>query len=133
MAVEGDRDDVLTYTRTWFDPLNDNTFTLFTSIENVHFFPNTCLILDLTRRSSKRLLMIKYFVMKMLISLDIAVSRYRITRRFRFSPNRNFELMGIRGYSIAASWMEVYKGNEKKNTKKSTGLYKATCISGTAR
>ena len=36
----------------------------------------------------------------------------------------------IRGYSIAASWMEVYKGNEKKNVQKSTGLRKS--ISGTS-
>ena len=41
MAVEGEGDDVLTYTRKWFDqvnrgglfPLNDNTFTLFVEIE----------------------------------------------------------------------------------------------------
>ena len=34
------------------------------------------------------------------------------------------------GYSLAASWMEVYKCNEKKNTQKSTGLRKS--ISGTS-
>ena len=41
MAVEGEGDDVLTYTRKWFNqvnrgglfPLNDNTFTLFIEIE----------------------------------------------------------------------------------------------------
>ena len=34
----------------------------------------------------------------------------------------------IRGFSLAASWMEEYKKNNKKNTQKSTGLRKS--ISG---
>ena len=34
----------------------------------------------------------------------------------------------IRGFSMAASWMEEYKKNTKKTTQKSTGLRKA--ISG---
>lgn len=35
------------------------------------------------------------------------------------SPNQNYKLwVTLRGYSIAALWMEVYKGTEKKSTKK---------------
>ena len=36
----------------------------------------------------------------------------------------------IRGYSMVATWMEVYKGTEKVNIQKSTGLCKS--ISGTS-
>ena len=31
----------------------------------------------------------------------------------------------IRGFAMVASWMEVYKNQENKNTQKSTGLRKS--------
>ena len=141
MAVEGEGDDVLTYTRKWFDqvnrgglfPLNDNTFTLFVEIEKSVrvVLPKHVIRGDSDKDTFKKSV------------LDVIVRNKNIQFYWTLLSQdidkpENSELLlteivnlwvTIRGFSMAASWLEEYKKNHKKTTQKSTGLRKS--ISGT--
>ena len=141
MAVEGEGEDMLTYTRHWFDlvnrgglyPINDVTVSLFTNIEICvrALLPRHVITCNSDKETFKANVHDEVFKNEevqfhwTLLSQDIV------------SPEDAETLLQeiislwvtIRGYSLAASWMEIYKSNEKKNTQKSTGLRKS--ISGT--
>ena len=140
MAVEGDGDDVLTYTWTWFElvnrgglyPLNDDTFSLFASIEKRvrSLLPTFMLKSSSDKETFKRSVHDKVFSNE-----DVQFYWTLLSQDIESLEDAEFLLteiinlwVTIRGFSIAASWMKAYKGTEKKNVQKSTGLRKS--ISG---
>ena len=142
MAVEGDGDDVLTYTRTWFDlvnrgglyPLNDDAFTLFANIERC---VRSLLAKHMLKSSSDKETFKKNVHDKVCHNEDVQF-HWTLLSQDIYSLEDAEHLLGeivdmwvtIRGFSMVASWMEVYKSSEKKNIQKSTGLRKS--LSGTS-
>ena len=142
LAVEGERDDVLTYTRKWFDlvnrgglyPINDAAFTLFVNIE-------TC-VRDLLPkhilRSTSEQDSFKASVHDKVMKNEDISFYWALLSQDIDAPEDAESLLGeiitlwvtIRGFSMVASWMEAYKSSERKNTQKSTGLRKT--LSGTS-
>ena len=100
MAVEGDGDDVLTYTRTWFDlvnfdrgglyPLNDDTFLLFEK--------RVCSLLPeyMLKSSSDKETFRKTVHDKVFHNVDVRFIGHCCLkpRRCRISLDRNYKLVG---------------------------------------
>ena len=134
VAVDDVDDDLLTYTRVWLEkvnrgglfPLNDKTLQFFTTVEEKvrillpeHIKKNDpskdvkCVIQDILKDDD-----VQFFWT--IIALDIE------------SEEHSQELLQetvqlwttIRGFSIASTWLEVYKRATKMTTAKSTGLRK---------
>lgn len=140
MAVEGEGGDVLVYTRNWMEkvnrgglyPLNDDAFSLFAYIEKCvrDLLPRHLLKSDSDKESFQQNVHLK------VLQDDNVVFHWTLLSQDITSPEDSEILLKeiiklwitIRGYAIAATWMEVYKGKQKKNTQKSTGLRKS--ISG---
>lgn len=140
MAVEGEGDDILTYTRKWFDqvnrgglfPINDNTFSFFVEIEK-------CVRMVLPKhmvRGEADKASFKKSVLDVIVKNE-SVQFYWTLLSQDIENLENSEALlteivhlwvTIRGFSMAASWMEEYKINTRKTTQKSTGLRKS--ISG---
>lgn len=127
-------DNVLSYTRKWFDkvnrgglyPLNDIVFSLFIEIEK----------------------MVRILLPKQVLKSECDKDLFKMTIHDQILKNEEIQFywtllsqnivlpedaevllaeiiklwVTIRGYAIAASWMEVYK---KKTSQKSTGLRKS--------
>ena len=133
MAVKGEGDNLLTYTRKWFDqvnrgglfPLNDNTFTLFIEIEK-------CVRGDSHKASFKKLVLdvidknenIQFYWTLLLQDINKPEDSESLLTEIVH------KWVTIRGFSMAASWLKEYKKNANKTTQKSTGLCKS--ISGGA-
>ena len=139
MAVEGEGSDVLVYTRKWLDqvnrgglfPLNDSTFTFFVAIEKQ---VRNVLPPHVIKPSDKETFK-KAVIEKVLQDEDVQFHWALINQDIDKPEDAEALLVEIvklwvtiRGFSLAASWMEEYKKNSKKNTQKSTGLRKS--ISG---
>ena len=141
MAVEGEGDDVLTYTRKWFElvnrgglyPLNDEAFTLFANIE---ICVQTLLPKYMVTSDSQKESFHKSVHDKVLKNDDVLFHWTLLSQEIDDPEDAEILLkdlislwVTVRGYSITALWMETYKSTEKKSIQKSTGLRKS--ISGT--
>ena len=141
MAVEGEGSDVLSYTRKWLDqvnrgglfPLNDSTFTFFVAIEKQvrNLLPS-----HVIRPSDKEAFQ-RTVIDKVVQDEDVQFHWALINQDIDNPEDAEVLLLEVvklwvtvRGFSLAASWMEGYKKSSKKNTQKSTGLRKS--ISGSA-
>lgn len=141
MAVEGNGGDVLAYTEKWFDivnrgglfPINDNTVAMFIEIEKcvrIHLPKHM-----LTSTSDKE--SFKQNVHEKVTGNEDVQFYWTLLSQDIDEPDHAQELLTnivelwvtVRGFSMTATWMEVYKRKEKKTLQKSTGLRKS--ISGT--
>ena len=141
MAVEGEGSDVLLYTRKWLDqvnrgglfPLNDSTFTFFVAVEKQ---VRNLLPRHVIRPSDKAAF--KTTVIDKVVQEEDVQFHWALISQDIDKPEDAEALLveivklwvTIRGFSLAASWMEEYKKNNKKTTQKSTGLRKS--ISGSS-
>lgn len=142
MAIEGEGDDVLAYTRKWMDqvnrgglfPLNDNSFSFFVEVEKIVrvLLPKYVIHTDNDKVTFKKSVLDK-------ITKNDHVQFYWTLLSQEIHNQENSEALltevvtlwvTIRGFSLAASWMEAYKKNKQKTTQKATGLRKS--ISGTS-
>ena len=129
--------DVMSYTRKWFEivnrgglyPLNNKAFTLFVEIEKM---VRICLPKQAFKLESDHN-MFKRAVHDKILQNDEVQFHWALLSQVIDSPD-NAELLlmeiiklwvTVRGYSMIASWMEVYKKQQKKNSQKSTGLRKS--------
>ena len=142
MAIEGEGDDVLTYTRKWLDqvnrgglfPLNNNSFSFFVEVEKIVrvLLPKYVIHNDNDKVTFKKSVLDK-------ITKNDHVQFYWTLLSQEIHEQENSEALlaevvtlwvTIRGFSLAASWMEAYKKNRHKTTQKATSLRKS--ISGTS-
>lgn len=140
MAVDGEGGNALDYTKIWMDkvnrgglyPLNDQAFSLCVSIEKrtrellpKHLAQPGCNEDAFTEKVHDKVLEdddVQFFWTLLCQETTLAEDSEALLKEF-------IKLwITIRGFSVAASWMQVYKDKEKKNTTKSTGLRKS--ISG---
>ena len=138
MAVEGhegdEEDSVFSYTKRWLDqvnrgglfPLNDETFHLFIEVEK-------CVLAYLSKYLTTSKLdkdCFKADVHDKIIQNEDIQFYWALLSQDIDCPNDAQTLLSeiirlwvtIRGFSMAASWMEIYKEKESTNTEKSTGL-----------
>lgn len=121
MAVKGEREDVLTYTRHWFELINRGglyvTFTLFANIEIcVHSLLPKHVIKSNSDKAG-----FKADVHDKVFKNDKVQFHWTLLLQDIASPEDAEALLQeimslwvtVRGYSMAASWMEVYKSKEK--------------------
>ena len=136
MAVEGEGDDVLSYTRKWFDlvnrgglfPLNESTFTLFIAIESrVRVILPQHVIGHSDKETFRRA------VINQVVQDENVQFRWSLLSQDINKPEDAETLLTeivtlwvtIRGFSVCASWMEEYKKITGKTTKKSAALRKS--------
>ena len=137
MAVEGEGDDVLTYTRNWIDkvnrgglyPINDSSFQLFVEIEKE---VRAYLTKHLRNRESNMELLQQNVIEKVVGCDDVQFQWSLLSVNIENAEDEQLVLQDIvklwvtiRGYSIVATWMEAYKQTEKVKLQKSTGLRKS--------
>ena len=139
MAVDGEGSDVLSYTRKWMEmvnrgglfPINENSFHLFIEIEK-------CVRIYLPehlKKSKSGNDSFKDNVHNKIIKNENVQFYWTLLSQDIERPDDSLLLLTdivtlwvtIRGYSIVAAWMEVYKDTEKTNIMKSTGLRKSLC------
>ena len=136
MAVVSEKNDFLDYTKEWLSkvnrgslfPLNDTTFMLFTEIEKQtrHFL--TCHMLK-TSTSQEEL---QEDVIKKITDNDNVQFQWALISQCIEKKEDACCLLDeivklyvtIRGFSVAAMWMEIYKTETKQSTKKSVELRK---------
>ena len=142
MAIEGEGSDVLTYTTKWLDqvnrgglfPLNNNSFSFFVEVEKIVrvLLPKYVIHTDNDKVTFQKLLLDK-------IIKNDEVQFYWALLSQDINDQQSSESLlteivtlwvTIRGFSLAASWMEAYKRSKQKTTEKATGLRKS--ISGTS-
>lgn len=140
MAIEGEGDDVLTYTRKWLDqvnrdglfPLNNNSFSFFVEVEKIIRVLLPKYIIHNDKVTFKKSVLDK-------ITKNEHVQFYCSLLSQEIHEQENSEALlaevvtqwvTIRGFSLAASWMEAYKKHKHKTTQKATSLRKS--ISGTS-
>ena len=130
--MAGENDDFESYTRQWFDlvnrgglfPLNDQSFAFFVAVEK----KVRTVLPNLVSSESTSL---EDTVEKILNDDDIQWEWCLLSQDID-SSNESAEVLKdivklwvtVHGFSIAASWLEAYKKQEKLTTKKSTGLRK---------
>lgn len=142
MAVVGEGEDLLAYTRTWINlvnrgglfPLNDGSFSFFVEIEKIVrlVLPKHVLATSTDENYFKR------NVHDNIIQNDDVQFHWCLLSQDIDDPDDSQELLTeivklwvtVRGFSITASWMEAYKKKEKKTTQKCTGLRKS--VSGSS-
>ena len=132
MAVAGDSSDFLQYTREWISkvnrgglfPLNDQTFLQFTEIEKS---TRTFLASHIVNRKST----LEDIIKKIEGNKDVQFHWTLILQSIHTKEEADWLLqeivklyMSIRGFSMAAMWMELYKNKHKKCTSKSVQLRK---------
>ena len=132
MAVAGDSDDFHAYSRHWIDlvnrgglfPLNDQAFSFFAEVERK--VRSILPYIVLSQESCK-----EETIQHILTDDDIQWEWCLISQDIDCYKESNEVLkdivelwVTIRGFSLAASWLEAYKKQEGKTTKKSTGLRK---------
>lgn len=137
MAVAGEGDDVLSYTRKWIDqvnrgglfPTNNASFQLFTDIEK-------CvqkLLPSYLHKSKSDIKTFQSNVHDLILQNEDVQFYWTLLSQDIESPEDSYVLLGeiiklwvtVRGFAMAASWMELYKTKEKQNTQKATGLRKS--------
>ena len=133
MAVEGEGDDVITYTRNWIDkvnrgglyPINDSSFQLFVEIEKK---VRAYLTKHLRNRESNMELLQQNVIEKVVGCDDVQFQWSLRTVNIENAEDEQLVLQDIvntiRWYSMVATWLEAYKQTEKANLQKSTGLRK---------
>ena len=135
MAVVSETSDFLEYTKEWISkvnrgglfPLNDMTFLMFVAIEK----QVRCLLPGHLLQSSASDEFQKNVIGK-IVSNDDVQWQWTLISQLIDSEEDAVWLLGeivklyvtIRGFSIAATWMEVYKKGVKRGTKKTVGLRK---------
>jgi len=136
MAVESEHSDFLSYTKEWIDkvnrgglfPLNDMTYLFFVAIEIVV----RVLLPRYVVKPSESRDQFKEEIINTIIKNEVIQSYWTLISKCITSEEDAVELLReivsvwvtIRGFSLAANWMEVYKQETKKTTKKSKGLRK---------
>ena len=137
MAVVSDTSDFIDYTKEWMSkvnrgglfPLNDMTFLLFVEIEK----QTRLLLPDQLIQQSSTSDELKENVIEKIKSNDDVQWQWTLISQCIDSEDDAIWLLNeivklyvtIRGFSIAATWMEVYKKQVKKRgTKKTVGLRK---------
>ena len=136
MAVAGIETDLMDYTRVWFDavnrgglfPLNDESFRFFTAVESRVRSQLAKSVLPSEESSSncKEITItttlqdedVKFYWS--IVSIDIENEDYATELLQEIITL----WLTIRGFSVAASWMEQYKMCNHKTTKKSSSLRK---------
>ena len=137
MAVEGEGDDLLSYTRKWFAqvnrgglfPLNNNSFSLFVEIERCVriLLPQHMIQNDSDKATFKKSLHDR-------ISREKNIQFYWSMLSEEIEEEKHSEALleeiislwvTIRGFSLTASWMEEYKINKQRTIQKATGLRKS--------
>ena len=139
MAVEGE-DDFDLYTKKWFDlvnrgglfPLNEKTLMFFAEVEKCvrALLPKHVIHEESDKATFKDVLL------KNIVQNEDVQFHWVLLSQDIDDPQNGEALLveivklwvTIRGFSLAASWMEEYKRNMRKTTEKSTGLRKS--ISG---
>ena len=132
--VEGD--DLLTYTKNWFDrinrgglfPINDSTFLLlFTEVEKC---VQSILPQYMAQKTCKDFK--QEVIEKIAGDENVQFNWCLVSQEIVLEKDQQALLQDIvqlwvtvRGFSIVASWMEEYKQLFKKTTQESTGLRKA--------
>ena len=136
MAVVGENDDLdfLGYTKTWFDkvnrgglfPLNDETFNLFTAVETIVriFLPTHARNGDLLSEGLKDLVDRAIEDSDVQFHWTIIVRELELEEAVELLEELVRLWVTVRGFSLAATWMETYKQATKKQVSKSTGLRK---------
>ena len=137
MAVAGDDSDVHNYTTKWLDtvnrgglfPINDKSFVFFLAIES-----STVKLLTSTyKKLSSKELNIKAFMLEKLMQNEQIKLRWNaLTEDIDFTEEDADHLLKeiislwitIRGFSLAATWLETYKQHTAKNTKKTKSIRK---------
>ena len=138
MAVEGE-DDFEAYTRKWFDqvnrgglfPLNQTALIFFVEVEKC---VRSLLPKHVLGKSDKATF--KDVIIKAVVQNEHVQFHWALLSQDIDDPHNGEVLLveivklwvTIRGFSLAASWMEDYKKSTCKTTEKSTGLRKS--ISG---
>ena len=141
MAIEGEGDDVLTYTTKWLDqvnrgglfPLNNNSFSFFVEVEKI---VRVLLPKHVIHNDNDKATFRKSVLDKIIKNNDVQFYWALLSQDINDQQSSEALLaemvtlwVTIRGFSLAASWMEAYKRSQKKTTEKATGLRKS--ISGT--
>jgi len=136
MAVDGDGDDLLGYTKHWLAlvnrgglfPLNDETFRFFVEIEMCvrTYLPEQLLKPNNERDFTEN---VHY---KVFCDEDVQFHWTLLSHHIQDSESSDVLLkeiiklwITIRGFSITGYWMELYKEKEKYTIKKSRGLRKS--------
>jgi len=137
MAVEGEGDDLLEYTRKWLVqvnrgglfPLNDNSFSLFVEIEKC---VRTLLPQYMIHNNNDKANFKKSVFNRICTEENIQFYWTLISQDIEKEENSEALLeeiislwLTIRGFSITASWMEGYKKNKQKTIQKTTSLRKS--------
>ena len=139
MTVESEHSDFLNYIKEWINkvnlfPLNNMTYCFFVAIEKV---VRVLLPRYVIKPSESRSQFKEEIIDKIVKNEDIQWHWTLISQRID-SEEDAVELLEeivsfwvtIRGFSLAATWMEVYKQETKKTTKKSKGLRKEHFVKG---
>ena len=138
MAVDSDEDsEFLTYTKRWIEkvnqgglfPLNHMTFIFFTSVEEV---VRVILPRYMATTSSKSKDDLQDVVIERVVENENVQWNWTLISQCIVCADDSTELLQkiiklwitIRGFSVAASWMETHKAECKRNPKKQTGLRK---------
>ena len=136
MAVESEHSDFLNYTKDWIGkvnrgglfPLNDMTYCFFVAIEKVI----RVLLPRYVVKPSESHSQFKDEIIDTIVKNEDIQWHWTLISQCIDSEEDAVELLEeivslwvtIRGFSLAATWMEVYKRETKKTTKKSRGLRK---------
>lgn len=134
MAVAGEGEDLLSYTRKWIDkvnrgglfPINDSSFHLFIEIEK-------CVRMYLPKHLSKSNSAFKESVHDKVLANEDVQFHWTLLSQDIDNPDDSLAVLTdivklwvtLRGFSMVGAWMEVYKSQEGRNTQKSTGLRKS--------
>ena len=142
MAVSGEGESVLAYTEHWFTivnrgglfPLNENSLAMFIEVEKCvrYYLPRHVLSSTADKESFRE------NVHSKVLENENVQFYWTLLSQDIDNPEHAQELLQeivtlwvtVRGFSLTATWMEVYKKKEKKTIQKSTGLRKS--ISGTS-
>ena len=136
MAVTGEGGDLMSYTKMWFErvnrgglfPLNDSTHCFFVEVEKAVrvFLPQ-----HVTKSSDQDFFKAK--VINTIVKDEEVQWQWTLMSQDIDNEEHGTELLTeivqlwvtIRGFSLAASWIESYKRNNHTTTKKSRGLRKS--------
>ena len=136
MAVVSDNSEFLDYTEEWLSkvnrgglfPLNDATFALFTEIEKQ---THHLLLSHMLKTSLGQEDLQEDVIKNIADNNDVQFQWALISQCIEKEEDACWLLneivklyMTIRGFSVAAMWMEMYKKESKQSTKKSVGLRK---------
>jgi len=137
MAIEGEGSDVLTYTTKWLEqvnrgglfPLSNNSFSFFVEVEKII---RVLLPKHIVQTENDKSTFQKLILDKIIKSDEVQFYWALLSQDINDQQNSEDLLteivtlwVTIRGFSLVASWMEAYKRNKQKTTKKATSLRKS--------